>query len=126
MSEEKQGCLVVAGIGIFLMVLPIGCFAGKGVQVGDGFRDSTVRRVVNTGVVFKTWEVEGLGDGFKFNDGKASPETFHYTVDDPAIISQLQTIPSEQKVRIHYRSFLSKWTPNGESSYRITKVETLK
>ena len=103
-----------------------GCYGCSHVKTGDGYRDSTIRRGVETGLIFKTYEVESLGDGFRLNDGKASPETFNYTVKDPAIREQISNLPPETKARIHYQKMIIAWKPNGESRYIITKIEPVK
>lgn len=124
-SEERAGCI---GAVLFALLLPAcfgGCYGCSKVQVADGFRDSTVRKVSESGVIWKTWEVEGLGDGFRLTDGKASPETFTYTVSDPAVLAKLRDLPPNKRVRVHYRKFLAAWQPNGETRYFVTGVENI-
>lgn len=123
--------LALAAIAFAVLALPFGgCYAASGLVTGEGYRDSTVRKLSHTGVFFKTWEAESLGDGFRArsDSGGATvvgPETFAYTVRDPAVIEQLQSLAPGQRVRIYYRSYLSTWRPRGETAYEITRVELL-
>ncbi len=110
-----------------LVLWGVGCCAGSKIHVADGWRDSTIRKVSETGMIWKTWEVESLGDGMRATDKGASvsPETFRYTVTDPTILARVQSLPSGKRVRIHYRKQFSQWAPSGESSYFITGIEEL-
>lgn len=121
------GCIVtLAAVGLLCLCFG-GCYGCSRVQVADGYRDSTVRKLSYTGVLWKTWEVESLGDGLWHTaDGKSmSPETFTYTVRDPAVLERLQTLPPGKRVRLHYQKFFAAWPPNGESRYFITAIEDL-
>lgn len=121
--------LVFALIGLALLCLPFaGCYGLSTVVKGEGYRDSTVRKLSRTGYIWKSWEVETLGDGMraKADPGGATaiePETFKYTVRDPAAVEQLQALPPGQRVRLYYKSHAATWLPRGESSYEITRVE---
>lgn len=119
-------------VGCFLAVWAVivgGFYIGSRIPCGDGYRDSTVRRVAQKGVVFKTWEVETLGDGLTATTvdktTTVSPETFGYTVDNPEVLETIKNLPAGRRVRIHYRQNLAVWFPKGESRYFITKVEIL-
>lgn len=124
-DEAKAGCVGAVLCALLLPVCFGGCYGCSNVQTSDGFRDSTLRKLSQSGVFFKTWEAEGLGDGFRMNEGKASPETFQYSVSDPAVVQQLRDLPPNKRVRIHYRKMLTAWQPKGESRYFITRVEHL-
>ncbi len=129
MSEDKK--LTLLGCAAAAILLPAcfgGCYAGSRVQVADGYRDSTVRKLSETGIVFKTWECETLGDGMRGSASKEggatlAPETFQYTVRDPAVLAKLRDLPPGKRVRISYRKMLFAWQPNGESRYIVTGVD---
>lgn len=121
------GCFIV-----FVLAMPFfmaGCFVLKDVQTSDGYRDGTIRKLSKSGIVWKTWEVEMLGDGFRMTSGGkgtpsvAAPETFNYTVRDPEIVKALQDVRAGCKVRLHYRKHLTRWLPQGETSFVVTSVE---
>ena len=124
-DDVKLGCV---GVIICAFLMPFifgGCYGCSKVQTSDGFRDSTVRKISESGVVFRTWEVEGLGDGLRMSDNRMSPETFQYSVSDPAVVKQLQSLPPGKRVRIHYRKMLAAWVPSGESQYFIAGIDEL-
>lgn len=128
-DEFKGPCCVFA---LLLLVMPFvlgGCYGCSKVQVADGYRDSTVRKLSETGLIWKTWEVETLGDGMRAttqdNKTTLSPETFQYTVTDPKVVEQLRDLAPGKRVRVHYRKNLTVWSPNGESRYFITGIEDL-
>jgi hypothetical protein len=130
MSYEKQiGCGAVLGVALLLPTCFAGCYGCSKVEVSDGYRDSTVRKVSQTGVFWKTWEVEALGDGMRaVNTDKGAtltPETFRYTVSDPDVLAHIQNLPPGKKVRVHYRKYLGAWAPNGETQFFITRVEDI-
>lgn len=110
---------------------PLACYRTSFVKVGDGYRDSTIRKLSETGVVWKTYEVETIGDGFNQTQGdKNNPpalvlETFKYTVRDPAVVDQVKAHPPGKRARLHYTKFLTEWFPRGESRYELTKVESV-
>lgn len=125
-KDDKElvtgGCIV----SVLLALCFPGCYGCSKIKVADGHRDSTIRRVTETGVVYKTWEVESLGDGFRLNEGKASPETFDYTVRDGQVLDKVKKFNNGAKVRIHYDKYLAAWRPNGDSNYVITDIEEVK
>lgn len=128
-EEAKAACIVFVLICLFMPFCVGGCYGCSRVEVSDGFRDSTVRKVSETGIVWKTWEVETLGDGFRGTSGEngtsISPETFRYSVSDTAMVQRLQSLPPGKRVRIHYRKFLTAWQPRGEQRYFITGIDDL-
>lgn len=127
--ELLGGCVWTAVAFVALSVGFGGCYGCSHVKVADGYRDSTVRKMSETGLFFPTWEVEGLGDGIgrMQPDKTFGPEVFKYTV--PAtnveVIEKLKAIPPDRRVRIHYRKMMTAWSPKGESKYFITRVEEL-
>ncbi len=122
-----MGCFITILTALCFGACFGGCYGCSRIEVADGFRDSTVRKVSETGVLWKTWEVETLGDGFRGTSGEngttISPETFRYSVSDSELVKRLQLLPPGKRVRIHYRKFLVEWAPRGESRYFITSVE---
>jgi hypothetical protein len=128
-KETKELGLIGCALALFTAFLFSVCFGGcygcSRVQVADGYRDSTVRKLSETGVLWKTWEVESIGDGIRSTDGKLAPETFRYSVTDPAVIEQLKTLPPGKRVRLHYRKQAATWSPTGEARYFITRIEDL-
>jgi len=127
-SGEVPLWLVIVGAAVCLPLLFGGCYAVSNVKTSDGYRDSTVRKLSETGVIWKTHEVETLGDGVRLKtDGSSqvSPETFTYTVRDPAVLEQLRALPPGRRVRVHYEKYLIPWPSRGETSYFITRIEHL-
>jgi hypothetical protein len=129
-GDAAAGCCV---IGLLLLALPFtlaGCWGCSKLEFGDGYRDGTIRKLSRTGLFFKTWECEVLGDGVRFlssrNGVGGGPETFQFTVDDPAVVAAVRDLPPGVRVRVHYRKLGAAWRPSGETRYRITAVERLK
>lgn len=116
MSEKTLIGRVVA----FCLLLVPGCYYGAKYEVSEGQIDGTLRKVSNTGVFWKTWEV-------KINAGTEVAPTWHdYTVSDPEVVKKVRALPIGQRVRFSYRKYLCIWIPNGETGYRIVDVEVLK
>jgi hypothetical protein len=108
-----------------------GCYCLSRVDTTDGFRDGTIMRFAEQGVVFKTWEGELVSGGFVSDGGLPSNGTFnsclyHFTVSDPEIVKQIQVLKPNERVRFHFRSKLSLWAPNGETRSFVYKIEHLK
>lgn len=131
---HRQHYLFVFGCILSIVLLFSGCVGGcyvlSNVNMSEGYRDGTVRKLSCTGLVWKTWEIEMLGDGMRVvggeNTGRVYLETFQYTVTDPAVVSELEKIPPGQKVRLHYRKQGAAWVSRGETPYFVTRVELLK
>ena len=128
LSASDAGCIVLIVLPMFLLCFG-GCYGLSHLQTSDGYRDSAVRKLSRSGLIWKTWEAETLGDGLRVKSSEhgqsVSPETFTYTVDNPEVVKQLQALPPGQRVRIHYRKMAAAWQPRGETSYFITSVERL-
>lgn len=131
MDNDERAVLRLSALAVIL--LPLLCFGGcygcAHIQVADGYRDSTIRKVSETGVIWKTWEAESLGDGMRVSTSdkgtSVSPETFQYTITDRDVLQQVQNLPPGKRVRIIYRKQLGAWHPRGESRYFITGIEEL-
>lgn len=119
------GCLLAVLLMPFMFC---GCYGCSKIELGEGYRDGTIRKLSHTGWIWKTWECEMLGDGMRLTSDehgtRVSPETFQYTV-DPAAVEAIQAIPPAKRVRLHYRRHGAAWRPNGETAYFVTKVERL-
>jgi hypothetical protein len=116
-----------AMIGVLIFCLGMaGCYGCSHVTKAEGYRDCTVRKLSYTGLLWKTWECEAVGDGVRAKEGGAvAAETFAYTVEDPTVIEALKALPPNKRVRLHYRKMAATWEPKGESPYFVTKVEHL-
>lgn len=128
-TDAKVGCVGVILLALMFPVCYGGCYGCSRIQTSDGYRDSTVRKLSETGVLWKTWEVETLGDGVRTTTGDngttLSPETFRYSVSDPAVLAKLRDLPPGKRIRIHYRKMWATWQPSGETPYFITKIDDL-
>ena len=51
------------GLALAAALLFGGCYSASLIHVADGYRDSTIRKLSESGIIWKTWEVESLGDG---------------------------------------------------------------
>lgn len=129
-SDVRLACISAVAAPVLLGLCFAGCYGCSRVPVSDGYRDGTVRKVSQTGVIWKTWEVEMLGDGLRGasaqGGGTISPETFNYSVSDNAVVETLQKLKPGQRVRLHYRKNLSQWSPSGETPYFVTAIDELK
>src|SRR4051812_17831317 len=94
--------IVVVALAVFAGCFG-GCYAMSRVKVSDGTRDGTIRKISHTGLIFKTWEIEMIGDGILVSKkGGVGPERFVFTAENTAIIAKLRKLPPGQKVRVHY------------------------
>jgi hypothetical protein len=131
MSDDAKtvGCLFMAGV----LILPVcfgGCYGLSKVDYSDGYRDGTIQKVSNKGVMFKTDEAEMILGGMTADgDGATATfnrEKFFFTIADKEVLKQIEALPPGSKVRLHYRQSLTYWKPSGSSDYFATKVESLK
>lgn len=132
MENARPGCLVAIVSALTFVVAPLGCYGCSHVKVSDGYRDSTIRKLSETGVFWKTHEAETIGDGYRMTEsgkdngpGNIIVETFGYTVRDPQAIEAVKMTPPGKRVRIHYTKYLVEWYPRGESRYELVKIEPL-
>ncbi len=129
-SEERMfGCFAMAGV-LSLPFIFGGCYGLSKVDYSDGYRDGTIQKVSNKGVMFKTDEAEMILGGMTASgDGATATfnrEKFYFTISDKEVLKQIEAIPPGTKVRLHYRQSLTHWSPSGSSDYFATKVEILK
>lgn len=95
--------------------------------VAEGERDGVMVRVTQKGYFTKSWEAEMAMANFKGGGGTSN--TFDFTIEDPAVLKQLQTaLDKQQVIKIAYREqfcrdFLTQGTSNLVKS--ITVLENV-
>lgn len=116
MNDEDKlglGCF----LALVLLALP-SCFGASKLEVSDGTRDVTIRKLSHSGFLFRTHELTATGI-----EDQMVAEQLHFTVRDPAVLEKVKALPPGTRVRIHYRKYLTAWQPNGESRYELTGVD---
>lgn len=129
-GESDSGATAVMGI-LFVLLLMFGGCAGAFIEIGatysEGFRDGQLQKFSHKGLIVQSWEGELATSGFrpKGSDGAVS-NVFEFSVDDPEIISTLQKLPQDTRIRVHYRQvFHNAWMYHA-TGYRATRIEMLK
>lgn len=110
-----------------LVLLPISIFglwaaATLAFSYSEGERAGYLQKLSDKGWVCKTWE----GELALQNLPGASPEIFHFSVRDDAVVKQLQKLQG-QRVALKYEQH--KGVPStcfGESEYFVTGVEKVR
>lgn len=131
MSDDK---LIKWGVWIAVLMTPvcfIGCYAGSSFEQAKGYKDGTIQKLSETGVVYKTTEGEMVLGGMSIGESGEGQATFNrqmfeFSVNDASVRAKIEALKPGQKVRLHYRMMLSTWCPKGNTSYFVTDVETIK
>lgn len=106
--------LIVCGLGVG------SCVATR--PYSEGHRDGYVQKFSRKGIIRKSWEGDLALAGSARS--QAVGNVWHFTVSDPEVVKNIEFVNAGQLVRLHYDEYL--WTINGETNYRITKVELLR
>jgi hypothetical protein len=131
-SNANIGCVVVSFFLLSLLSFVIfgGCYGLSCATYSEGYRDGTIQKVSDSGIIFKTTESEMVLGGMVMEEGNASGtfnrEKFYFTVSDPEVKNQIVQLKTGQKVRLHYVQTLVHWHPRGNTCYFATSVEILK
>ncbi len=125
-DDAIAGCFGITIIIMLLCVFMCTQFIGCDAVYSDGFRDGNVQKFSYRGLIVKSWEGELALPGFRpaGTDGAIS-NVFAFSVTDDTIIKQLQELPPEAHVRLHYREVVLNAHMYHSTPYRITKVEVL-
>lgn len=118
---------VIGGIIIVLILLFLGCggmFVGCDATYSEGYRDGTIQKFSHKGMMFKSWEGELAKAGIKHNGGQML-NAFEFSVDDPAIIAEIQNLKPDEHVRLYYRQVFKNASAYHSTDYRITKIVRL-
>lgn len=90
--------------------------SGCGYVTGSGEKIGTVIKLSKEGIFVKTWEAEIIRGGMNNGSGGFSTIPFFFTIDDEAMLPQVQAaFDSGKEVKIHYkrRKYLL-WTFSSE------------
>jgi len=113
---------------ILLVTLGGGCVAMTGARFwkySDGFRDGTVYKLSRKGYLVKTYEGELATEGYsreaEVKSGQSGGNRWAFSVEDPLVWQELQSLPPNEHVRLHY----TEWAANGwnGTNYLVHKVE---
>ncbi|HEX2557573.1 MAG TPA: hypothetical protein VHK86_04565, partial [Nitrososphaera sp.] len=112
--------VVVGGIGAAIHYVPK-------IGTSEGDRVGTVVKLSHKGILCKSWEGQMAMDNFRAgSNGKASSNSFEFSVDSAAVVDQLQKdLDSGVRVKLHYQQTASAEFCGDKSSYHITKVTEL-
>lgn len=108
--------------GLFVSTFFTGCVMGcmslgcRGTMESTGFRDGTIQKFTQKGVIFKSWEGELALPGFQ-------SVPFPFSVVDQSVVEQLNSLPPDSKIRIYYTQhrWLSKF--KADQAYTADKIE---
>lgn len=107
-------CLFLILIGIF-----DGCSCVKGLTVSSGFRDGSVQKFTEKGIIWSTLEGELAVRGIR-GDIRS---TWDFSVYSQSIAEEIQKLKPEEIVRLYYHQhrIVMPWT--GETAYEVWKIE---
>lgn len=110
---------VAAGLVCLAMAVGVGgCIVNT--PYSRGYRDGHVQKFSYKGIIRRSWEGDMALAG-SARSAQALGNVWHFTVTDNQIAKDIEHLNAGQLVRLHYVEWW--WTFNGETSYRITKVE---
>ena len=124
--ETAAGCAFILLLPFILMLLVV----GQWIHVSDGYRDGIVQKFSHRGIAVKTWEGDLALEGMKIRgtkDGMSVGNVWAFTVDDQSkdVVDLLQSLKPNERVRVHYKQQLTTLPWNGESRYRVIRVERI-
>lgn len=93
-------------------------------EYSTGERSGIVQKMTSKGMFVKTNEGELALEGIKSSNSKVS-STFEFSVKDQVVADSLVSYIGS-RVKIFYTEYYHSWVFDGETNYRITKVELLK
>jgi hypothetical protein len=128
MSKQDDNT-ILAGCGCLLIILlfigvGIGWFF-NGFHYSDGYRDGTVQKFSEKGIVWTTGEGELIQLGFRARNRKIESNTFEFSVLDSAVAKGIEEVRAGEEVRLHYEQYLCSPPWKGSTQYRVWKVEKL-
>lgn len=120
-DDEKNGCFWFA---LFVTLVFFGfcsTFIGCDATYSDGFRDGIVQKFSKKGFFIKSYEGVLIRDRMVQND----ESNFMFSVDDPNIVKEIESLKPNEVVRLHYRQVAINALAYHGTGYRIVKVESL-
>ena len=128
--KNSDDAIIGCGAILLLPFVAVLAWAGQYIHVSDGHRDGVVQKFSHRGILVQTWEGELALEGAKFRMSKAGGSggnTWAFTVDgdNQAAISTIDALKPNERVRIHYRQSLTTLPWNGETRYRVARVERI-
>jgi hypothetical protein len=126
-------------IGVFAVLFVLGSLAlifvatgiawlTGGIHYGSGYREGTVQKLSNKGIIFKTNEGEMAMSGFKLtgsDDSKKMTNVFEFTILDSAVLSKAQELHGNEIVRLYYDEYILSPVYKGSTGYRINRIERI-
>jgi hypothetical protein len=126
-AKQVIGC---GAASLVLLLLCGGLIWLKNGIASEGYRDGFVQKLSHKGRFKQTWEGElampGFGGSQEGKAGQQSGNIWSFTVEDPEVVKQLESINAAQFVRLHYVEYHYTAPWDGDTSYRVTRVELLK
>jgi hypothetical protein len=108
-------------IGILLVALLIASYFTF-TCYSDGKRAGNVIKFSHKGMIFKTWE----GELIQRNLSLAPSDTWHFSVQDPAVAKQIEDAMSKgQHLDMEYCEKFYKFFWQGETNYFITNAKAI-
>lgn len=107
----------VALIAAFAAIALTGCIdKGKGEKLG------VLTKLAEQGAVFPTWEAELVRGGLVGGSG-VNGAAFHFTIEDPALVKQLQdALENQKEVKIEYRTEMFAPFRSESGNHFLTKL----
>jgi len=114
--------IAILGI-VFAVLLAMG-------DTSEGYRDGYIQTFSHKGHYFNsvwTWEGElalpSFGGRHEQKGGQSSGGVWAFTVDKPSLVAELEAVDAADLVRLHYIELRWSWPWEGDTNYRLTKVE---
>lgn len=110
-------------IALVALILPL----SSCVNYSEGERAGVVTKFSQRGLFCKTWEGQ-MSIGFmKDGQGTVSKDDWEFTVEDPAIVSQIKAaVDSGKPVKLRYSQELLTFCRADSNNYFVTGVEYIK
>jgi uncharacterized protein YxeA len=125
-QKVKRGALIT--IGSILVLVIAGLLIYTNFTYSKGYRNGTVVKISEKGVMFKTWEGQ-LNIGAYTNAGEGAPTTiweFSVPGSNEKVLEDINaSIDNGKRVKLHYKEKLVTLPWRGDTKYLIYKVDIL-
>lgn len=109
--------VVLAAAAFFVIVQCGGCLLHN--AYSEGYRDGHVFKFSRKGTLFKTWE------GEMATVGVPGANVWEFSVTDDEVARQVGELTDSDHVRLHYEEVRLHFAWQGETTYRVVRVEYL-
>lgn len=125
-QKIKRGALIT--VGSILVLVIAGLLIYTNFTYSKGYRNGTVVKISDKGMMFKTWEGQLNIGAYTNEDGGAPSTIWEFSVpgSNEQVLQDINTaIDNGKRVKLHYKEKLVTLPWRGDTKYLIYKVDIL-